>query len=258
MAIQNAKLLDKNIELELVVVNDSPWTEIPKELLLDDSYKLVIVTNEKNYGIQGARIAGLKASTGYYVMLLDQDDEIEDSCISKHLATIGDSDVSVSNGYRFDGNKRHKIYPNLKQQRKVKSLFWYIYLENRILSPGQCLIRKSSIPDLWCSQIMKKNGADDMFLWVMMLKKGCKFSTLPHELYIHNSTGENVSGDEELMAESTYEMLDILVKNECIDRFYSFLLKRKIDNDVSIIRYGKNKFLDYRIIEKLRKYVGGT
>lgn len=43
-----------------------------------------------------------------------------------------------------------------------------------ITSPGHCLIRKTSIPQLWKENILKNNGSDDLLLWLLMLEENKK------------------------------------------------------------------------------------
>ena len=139
MASANAKMLPEDVSLELVIVNDSPWIELDKSKLSEEEYTLKIIINEKNSGIHKSRANGIKAAAGDYILMLDQDDIITDDCFASHLQTIGNTDVSVSNGYKRNDGIDIKIYKSKKQQLKITKLFWYLYLENRILSPGQCL-----------------------------------------------------------------------------------------------------------------------
>lgn len=253
MISNNSKLLKNKTEIELVIVNDSPWCDVDTKQLRQDGYFLNIIENKENLGIHGSRIHGLQEAKGEYVMMLDQDDLIEDKCLVQLYTHINDSDVIVSNGYKLHGKEKKKIYGNYKSQKKVKKIFYYLYLENRILSPGQCLIKKESIPEKWCNIAMKVNGADDMLLWLMMLRNGKKFSLHPECLYTHVFTGENVSGDDSKMAESTYEMLNILSTEKILGVWQQHILKRKINNDINYINVGKDLYVDYRFIEWMRK-----
>lgn len=253
MISNNSRLLKNKTEIELVIVNDSPWCDVDTKQLRQEGYFLNIIENKENLGIHGSRIHGLQEAKGEYVMMLDQDDLIESSCLVQLYTHINDSDVIVSNGYKLHGKEKKKIYGNYKRQKKVKKLFYYLYLENRILSPGQCLIKKESIPEKWCNIAMKVNGADDMLLWIMMLRNGKKFSLHPECLYTHVFTGENVSGDDSKMAKSTYEMLDILSTEKILGLWQQHILKRKINNDINYINVGKDLYVDYRFIEWMRK-----
>ena len=79
-------------------------------------------------------------------------------------------DVVVGNGYikRLYIEGSRIIYKE-EQLEKIKVLDNFIQEYNLIVSPGQVLIKRKSIPQLWLSKIMYRNGADDYFLWIVML-----------------------------------------------------------------------------------------
>ena len=84
------------------------------------------------------------------------------------------------------------------------------YYNNLIRSPGQVLIRKSSIPAYWSEQIMKNNGSDDAFLWILMLCSGARAAVNEELVYEHVYTGENTSGNNEAMLRSQMEVAEKL------------------------------------------------
>lgn len=258
MVKANAENLSAKDFLELIIVNDSPSVPFEEHKFSLIGYSLKVVKNEVNSGIHKARVNGIKAASGDYILMLDQDDLIRDNCIASHMKHIGNADVSVSDGYKRNGAINVPIYGSSSQHNKVKRLFWYLYLENRILSPGQCLIKRTAIPEDWCDMIMMENGADDMLLWVIMLDRKASFILNRDYLYVHVFTGENVSNDELKMSKSTYEMLDIMETKSCCSSFIRRILKRKIINDVYYLKHGKDKYIDYRCIEVLRKMLSRT
>lgn len=253
MIINNVENMLSTDSIELILVNDSPNYIINEVEMQSEKYKLKVFVNDTNVGIHQSRINGIRVAEGEYILMLDQDDLISDKCISSQLAKIGNADVIVSNGYKKNQNIDEIIYQSDKQQQKVRKLFWYIYLENRILSPGQCMIKKESIPKIWTKICMKKNGADDMLLWLIMLHKKNIIKTNSECLYTHVSTGENVSNDDLKMADSTFEMLELLKQLNILTLFSRWILKRKIVNDVYYYHNGKDKYLDYKLIELIRR-----
>ena len=73
--------------IELIIVNDSPYdiVEIPK-IKIDFSFK--IIDHEINSGIQQARVTGLKACSGDYVLFLDQDDVLVDDALLSQVRVL--------------------------------------------------------------------------------------------------------------------------------------------------------------------------
>jgi glycosyltransferase involved in cell wall biosynthesis len=217
MMERNAEiLLDKaGKEMEVLLVNDSPWENLEAELKKQAdgaaAYRLKVITNPQNSGIHATRVNGLKAAEGEYVQFLDQDDRVMNRCLLSQYSSIGDADFVIGNGY--DGERdggRHLIFANSIAQAAAGDLKCQYYYNNLIRSPGQVLIRKSSIPVYWSEQIMKNNGSDDAFLWILMLCSGAKAAINEELVYEHVYTGENSSSNNEAMLLSQMEVAEKL------------------------------------------------
>ena len=117
----------------------------------------------------------------------------------------------IGNGYdgEPDGGK-HVFYSNASEQAAAGNLKCQYYYNNLIRSPGQVLIRRASIPVYWSEQIMKNNGSDDAFLWILMLCKGARAAYNEELVYEHVYTGENTSGNNEAMLRSQMEVAEKL------------------------------------------------
>ena len=178
-----------------------------------------------NSGIHQARVTGLKQSIGDFVIFLDQDDELTDNCLLKEYNEIKNADVVVANAYIENPDGSKQIHFKSKgQYLNAFDVNTYIRAHNQIVSPGHCLIRKSSIPNEWMKYIMKTRGSDDLFLWMLMLYKKCKFVMCDDIVYTHKYTGDNLSFEEDKMAISSLEVAKILrkidyVPQKCIDVF---------------------------------------
>ena len=217
MMERNAEiLLDKaGKEMEVLLVNDSPWENLEAELKKQAdgaaTYRLKVITNPQNSGIHATRVNGLNAAQGEFIQFLDQDDRITDRCLLSQYRSIGDADFVIGNGY--DGEQdggRHLIFASLMAHAAAGDLKCQYYYNNLIRSPGQVLIRKSSIPAYWSEQIMKNNGSDDAFLWILMLCSGARAVVNKDTVYEHVYTGENSSSNNEAMLLSQMEVAEKL------------------------------------------------
>lgn len=184
--------------VEIILVNDSPNEEIEEALIQSNKYDLVIISQDRNRGIHQARVTGLSHARGKYILFLDQDDRIKSQFFAEMISQI-EQDPSVafvfSNGTFEDKSGRSKLI--LNSYGKVygaENYKTYLKVGNLLASPGQCLIRKSSIPKEWKEHIMKTNCADDYLLWILILKK-YRAKYVNKILYEHISTGENASGN---------------------------------------------------------------
>lgn len=232
----------REISIEVVLVNDSPEISIQYDSQLVNGYILTIIQHEKNQGIQQARITGINAAKGKYILMLDQDDEISVDAIKSQYDLINGKAAVLSNGYseNIDGIKT-KLYKNKQQMSIANDLSYYFYFGNMIASPGLCLIRKDKIPLMWMSHIMKINGADDWLLWVLFLKEGNKFVLNNKFLYIHKNDGQNTSNNEKKMLDSSQEALDIIKRNEQVSKKLIWVYKRRIQMRRKCVTGGKMK-----------------
>lgn len=221
MAETNAKtLLQANLDasVELIIVNDSPSETVEISTPYEKACVRVI-NHEKNGGIHQARITGLSDCEGEYILFLDQDDEIVDDCLLTEYKAIGNHDVVIANAWfeKPDGTQIPH-YRTTGQFKNALELAPYIKGHNRIISPGHCLIRKSAIPVEWTKYIMKDNGSDDLFLWILMFLQNKTFTTVERPLYTHKHTGHNLSAEGVKMAGSTLETASYLEKIDYVPR----------------------------------------
>lgn len=111
--------IDKEV-YEIIVVNDGATDnsgEIAKEYA--EKYSNIILINQKNQGLSGARNTGIKAAKGKYIQFVDSDDYLEPN-IEKTLVDKMESDnldilrfnyQNVNESYQFfDPNKSGKLF----------------------------------------------------------------------------------------------------------------------------------------------------
>ena len=205
------------IDIEHIIVNDSP--DIKFTIEDRDSFKVRIYDNERNMGIHASRITGVGMAKGKYIIFLDQDDTLAPGAVLSHMAVMHRRDgrlpaVSVGNGYWVDKKTRHRetIYKNIWYHGLCNRMDTVICYGTIIISPGQCMIRKSAIPNEWLSYPVKQSGSDDELLWLTMLARGCFFAVNKRYIYNHLTTGENTSDDVGRIADSSLEGIKLLKK----------------------------------------------
>lgn len=204
------------LKIELLLVNDSPNDEITYAAEWVSGYKVNVLTNIVNLGIQQSRVKGIKAARGKYIIMLDQDDLLCDNAIQSQMDKVGNSDIIVANGLDENPNSRGIIYHSVRHQMLTFNLHYYYSVGNMIVSPGQCLIKKTAIPELWCNYCVKKNGSDDLLLWLILLQENVSWSINSESIYKHIYTGSNVSVDLDKMTDSSMEILNFLKKTNMI------------------------------------------
>lgn len=229
--------------IECIIVNDSPDVNVilPD---VDFNFKIQVVYHEKNAGIQQARVTGLEYAKGDYIVFLDQDDELLDYAIFEEINNIDNADVLICNALiENEKHETHKLYSTNGMLKNALTLNAYIFGHNRIVSPGHCMIKKTSIPIEWKKNIMEVNGSDDLFLWILMFSKGSIFKADSKPVYIHKNTGENLSASSNAMTQSSLSMVkylsqvdyvnDYIVKS--LERDRAFFIKLEASNGVKKI-----------------------
>lgn len=203
-----------NKNFEVIIVNDNPGEKV---FIPENELDVVLIENENNLGIQGARINGIKHSTGDWILMLDQDDELVEEGFKNQIELAKNADVVVGNGTYILGAINKTIYKNLKCMKYLIKRERFIEIRNLIPSPGECLIRKECIPHIWLDNKLIKNGADDWMLWLLLFGNGARFICNELPVYIHNDAGgNNLSADLVKMRESSLEMAQIIYSKDCL------------------------------------------
>lgn len=193
--------------IEVIFSNDDPLTPLPD---FADVAELDVkaVQTDRNRGIQAARIRGLSAAGGAYIHFLDQDDEIVPDFYRSQMQAIGDADAVYCrcyNGKRQTYNY-DRVFETAFDRTKILSVC-------PLISPGQVVIRRESIPTFWMENVLQNIGSDDYFLWLCMYGKRCVFAMNQAILYTHVRNGSNFSSDILRMKKSDEEMVELLLSS---------------------------------------------
>lgn len=196
-------------DIELVLINDAPDERLD-ENIVSNLVNVKVINTDVNRGIHGARVRGLENSDGEYVVFLDQDDCIASQYIKSQLATIGEADAVVCR--LIHDNKQY--YTNINLFENILDYEKMITQGNQIVSPGQVLLRRDAISDVWIRNVMKNNGADDWLLWLCMCAEGKKIVLNQEILFEHVVDGKNTSWDSDAMFHSEDEVYEILSREK--------------------------------------------
>ena len=207
-----------DLHCELLFVNDYPEehidkTALDKDVPITDNLTVRIINLERNRGIHGARVFGLDNACGDYLIFMDQDDLITEDYLQTQIESIGDSDAVVCAAYYEKCFGRRKDIISLEEDELTLSHF--VEKGNPIASPGQVMLKKFSVPEVWRDNIMQTNGIDDYFLWITMLSDGCKFILNGRIAYTHIATDCNTSRSIDYFL-SSREMMNIIIKKSIL------------------------------------------
>lgn len=210
--------------VEVIIVNDSPGVPVPLTGINANKGSWHLIRNQTNIGIHASRIRGLTAATGDYIIFLDQDDFLREDSVCRFLeAAAADAakDGTATSGRIFISNAvfvRNGRGENLYRTQVGKELVWdfntYLNVGTQIVSPGQVMLNRLSIPDFWKQHPLENNGADDYFLWILLLSSGTEAVYVDAPLYVHRETGRNLSDDTRVTDRSCFEFLDLLAEKQ--------------------------------------------
>lgn len=219
------KQLPDGVNLELIFSNDDPQ-EVVELSSIQTNLDVVVLNTDVNCGIHGARVKGLKNAKGQYVLFLDQDDRIASNYFQSQLTKLGMADAIVCACI----HDKRLCYNEFKPIKSVVLKDKMIGEQNYIVSPGQVLIRKDAIPEAWTKYVLKTNGADDWFLWILLFSQNKKIEINEEVLYEHVLEQNNASSNTWRMYNSIIEILQIVTKNNLLPQPEIEMLQHAIHN----------------------------
>lgn len=231
-----------DIRLEIIFVNDFPEQPVKLPRWKEQSkISIHVINNQRNMGIHYSRIIGTQYATGEYVVFLDQDDTLNENYLISQLHHIKDREAVICNGLYRNGEK---IFSLSNPMKKEYSFNEYLDHGYPLVSLGQLLIRRDSIPQEWLNNLMVHNGWDDHFLWALMMAHNVKVSINEDNLYLHEEDGTNASFNWQRMCLSGQNFRDIFLKLNLMDAIQEKQFRYMTDSKIM-------KYNDYAELKKL-------
>lgn len=237
-----------DVFVELIFVNDYPDEKIEIKVDASSNLKRIVCINLiRNIGIHGARLTGLQQSKGEFILFFDQDDKLDKRFLLSQYKNIGISDAILANGWYRNGRK---IYSDIHVQEYAVNPVCYLKGEAFIVSPGQMLIKKCAIPNVWMEHSLVHNGCDDVFLWITMMANNALFACNPECLYVHQEDGRNNSFKWEEMILARMELNKAILASGILKNHFEWVAFFHEGNENVICKY-----IQYLKIDKLLENV---
>lgn len=230
--------LDENMVVELILSNDAPEDRI-WEHYFSSLIDITILETKIKRGIHGARVNGVLHCSGDYVVFLDQDDWIAPDYFASQLKALKVNDAVVCRA-RENGRKVYNATYLFEQTIDYLNM---VSAGNTIVSPGQVLMRREAVPDIWKHNILENNGVDDWFLWICMMQQGCHFVLNEEILFEHRVDGNNLSCNSGKMLLSEKEMFEVIKTKALLDKTMLGKLEHVIESE-------QQRYID--LLEKYR------
>lgn len=222
----------REMSAELVFVDDSPSDMEDIVTLPVPGLSCKVVRHEKNEGIHKSRVDGLKEAGGDYILFLDQDDTISDDYFVSQIAALDaqDGDWVICNGI-FRTSRL--IYTGREAVENVLSERHYFTSLTEIISPGQVVLKRESIPGSWKTNILRNNYCDDALLWMLMKNAGKRLVFNDRVAYFHNEDGRNTSFAWNENVVALEELKNVIGQKNLLSGEYMALFRQAVDAEIA-------------------------
>jgi len=233
--------------LEIIVVNDDPETDLDRITVLDDRIKLI--NHEKNRGAPAARNTGIKNSTGEYIAFLDDDDEWLPEKIEKQVKKFEELDSNYGIVYCW-----WKIIKKEKTIEKTPEKKGDIYpdsLQSCPATTSATMLRKEVFDNVgpFNTELQSHQEWD---MWFRTSKK-YKFSYIPEILMLQHRTHlDRISANINRHVE-TWDIIMEKYKDE-FEKHPSILHQKTKAKGVRLGSMGANSKICSRFFKKSLEY----
>lgn len=176
-------------DYELIVVNDGSTdttAAIIEAIAERNPQRTIHVLEQENQGLGGARNAGIAAAEGAYIALLDADDIWPGAKLSQcyeALQVMPECDVLYHPVQTFGMEEERKrgVYAPLSLEKLLEG--------PNPLVPSATVLRRELLREEPFTEEPRFHGAEDLHLWLRLLRRGAEFRAWPDALSYYRETG---------------------------------------------------------------------
>jgi glycosyltransferase involved in cell wall biosynthesis len=183
-------VLAQTLPPDEVIVIDDGSSDDTRDTLARFGNRIRYIFQE-NQGVSAARNRGIEAATGSYIAFLDSDDEWLPHKLERqvaHLESHLEIDFVTCRDSTDDGQLKTETYRDPRQQ------FRQFLIRPFYSNPSRYLVRRECFEKFGLFD-PRFPPAEDLEMWLRLLKAGCRFDILSEPLMIYHLTPGALSGD---------------------------------------------------------------
>jgi glycosyltransferase involved in cell wall biosynthesis len=220
-AINSVLKCDESL-YELIIVNDGSTDELTLNILKQYEDKSFVIIHQKNSGLSAARNAGIRHSTGKYILPLDSDNKVRPEYLTEAVKVFEkESSVSVVYGKPqfFGSDDRVPLVGNFNLQK--------LMLGNYI---DACAVyRKNAWESVKGYDELMRSGLEDWEFWLHLAFTGHRFYFIDQVLFdyrvrsqsmVRKTTTPRIKEIKKYMAKKYEDFLDFDAVNENIFQLF--------------------------------------
>ena len=181
-AIESA-LAQEYPNIEVIIIDDGSTDNT--DAIASRYEEKIILLQQENKGLSAARNAGIRISSGEFILCLDADDRILPAFCTLTAAVLSNnaSVGIVATGWRFFGELNYTVVP------RAVSL-----VEQLATNPISCsaLFRKSDWELVGGFDESMHDGFEDWELWIRLRKRGYELEVVPEILFEYRRKGSSM------------------------------------------------------------------
>lgn len=211
--------------------------------------KRVKVFTQRNVGISMTMKRAVMYSNGEYIARCDQDDINELNRYEKQLLYLKENDYDmVGCYYKSFGNGNSTIKRNIEisVNRPIKNYFdQYRRYCDGICIYGGSIFSKLSVLKKFNPFHRKYVAMEDVYLYIILHKNGCKIGILEEVLYnyrIHHTNTSLSTGNRKKCVDKYFEALFRFLFNEKLEKYKNIVVIKREDEEKLIKDTFKNYF----------------
>lgn len=205
----------KNVNIEIVVINDGSTDPKTLDILEQLNTKNIHIINQENKGPCAARNAGIKIAKGKYILTLDSDNIIKPEFVYKSLNILNETNFDIVY------SKPQFIGENLPERMfQTREFDIYKLLQGNFIDTCSIYNKEVWVMNMGYETNIPYKGFEDWEFWINSYSNGFKFKFIDEELFYYRITSNSLISQYHDMVKRKMNYTFILNKHAKLFQYY--------------------------------------